>query len=37
VDPVPDSLLVGKSGSAGNRTQTPGSVARSENLVAPGI
>jgi hypothetical protein len=28
VDPVPDSLLLGKSGNAGNRTGTCGSVAR---------
>jgi hypothetical protein len=28
VDPVPDSLLLRKSGSAGNRRQTSGSVAR---------
>jgi hypothetical protein len=28
VDPVPDPLLLRKSGSAGNRTQTSGSVAR---------
>jgi hypothetical protein len=28
VDPVPDPLLLRKSGSAGNRTQTFGSVAR---------
>jgi hypothetical protein len=27
VDPVPDPLLLRKSGSAGNRTQTSGSVA----------
>jgi hypothetical protein len=28
VDPVPDPLLLRKSGSAGNRTRTPGSVSR---------
>jgi hypothetical protein len=28
VDPIPDTLLLRKSGSAGNRTQTSGSVAR---------
>jgi hypothetical protein len=28
VDPVPDPLLLRKSGSAGNRTRTLGSVAR---------
>jgi hypothetical protein len=28
VDPVPDLLLFRKSGSAGNRSQTSGSVAR---------
>jgi hypothetical protein len=28
VDPVPDPLLLRKSGSAGNRTRTSGSVAR---------
>jgi hypothetical protein len=28
VDPVPDPLLLRKSGSAGNRNRTPGSVAR---------
>jgi hypothetical protein len=28
VDPVPDPLLLRKSGSAGNRTWTPGSVAK---------
>jgi hypothetical protein len=28
VDPVPDPLLLRKSGSSGNRTQTSGSVAR---------
>jgi hypothetical protein len=31
VSPVPDSLLLRKSGSAGNRTQISGSVARSSN------
>jgi hypothetical protein len=31
VDPVPDPLLLRKSGSARNRTQTSGSVARSSN------
>jgi hypothetical protein len=34
VDPVPDTLLVRKSGSAGNRTRTFGSVARnSDHLI----
>jgi hypothetical protein len=28
VDPVPDPLLLRKSGSAGNKTRDPGSVAR---------
>jgi hypothetical protein len=28
VDPVPDLLLLGKSGSDGNRTQAPGSVVK---------
>jgi hypothetical protein len=28
VDPVPDPLLLRKSGSAGNRTRTSGSIAR---------
>jgi hypothetical protein len=28
VDPVPDPLILRKSGSAGNRTRTSGSVAR---------
>jgi hypothetical protein len=28
VDPVPDPLVIEESGSAGNRTQTSGSVAR---------
>jgi hypothetical protein len=28
VDPVPDPLLLRKSGSAGNRTRTSGTVAR---------
>jgi hypothetical protein len=31
VDPVPDPLLLRKSGSAGNRTRTSGSVARSSD------
>jgi hypothetical protein len=31
LDPVPDPLLLRKSGSAGNRTQTSGSVARNSN------
>jgi hypothetical protein len=31
VDPVPDPLLLRKSGSVGNRTQTPGSVARNSD------
>jgi hypothetical protein len=31
VDPVPDPLLLIKSGSAGNRTRTSGSVARNSD------
>jgi hypothetical protein len=31
VDPVPDPLLLRKSGSAGNRTGTSGSVARNSD------
>jgi hypothetical protein len=31
VDPVPDPLLLTKSGSAGNRTRTSGSLARSSD------
>jgi hypothetical protein len=31
VDPVPDPLLLRKYGSAGNRTRTPGSVARNSD------
>jgi hypothetical protein len=31
VYPVPDPLLLRKSGGAGNRTQTPGSVARNSD------
>jgi hypothetical protein len=31
VDPVPDPLLLRKSGSDGNRTRTSGSVARSSD------
>jgi hypothetical protein len=31
VDPVPDPLLLRKSGSTGNRTRTSGSVARSSD------
>jgi hypothetical protein len=31
VDPVPDPLLLRKSGSAGNRTHTSGSVARNSD------
>jgi hypothetical protein len=31
VDPVPDPLLVGKSGSAGNRTRTSGFVTRNSD------
>jgi hypothetical protein len=31
VDPVPDPLLLRKSGSAGNRTRTSGSVARNSD------
>jgi hypothetical protein len=32
VDPVPDPLLLRKSGSAGNRTRTSGSAARNWDL-----
>jgi hypothetical protein len=32
VDPVPDPLLLGKSGSVGNRTRTSGSVGRNSDL-----
>jgi hypothetical protein len=32
VDSVPDSLLLRKSGSPGNRTPTSGSVARNSDL-----
>jgi hypothetical protein len=32
VDPVPDPLLLTKSGSARNRTRTSGSVARNSDL-----
>jgi hypothetical protein len=35
VDPVPDPLLLSKSGSAGNRTRTSGSVA-TEAVTAAG-
>jgi hypothetical protein len=35
VDPVPDPLLLRESGSAGNRTQTSGSVARKSDQLAP--
>jgi hypothetical protein len=31
VDPVPDPLLLGKSGSTGNRTRTPGAAARNSD------
>jgi hypothetical protein len=31
VDHVPDPLLLRKSGSTGNRTQTPGSVVRNSD------
>jgi hypothetical protein len=31
VDPVPDPLLLRKSGSAGNRTRASGSVARNSD------
>jgi hypothetical protein len=31
VDPVPDPLLLGKSGSSRNRTRTSGSVARNSD------
>jgi hypothetical protein len=31
VDPVPDSLLLKKSGSAGNGTRTSGSVAKNSD------
>jgi hypothetical protein len=31
VDPVPDPLLLRKSGSAGNLTRTSGSVARNSD------
>jgi hypothetical protein len=31
VDPVPDPLLLRKSGSTGNRTRTTGSVARNSD------
>jgi hypothetical protein len=31
VDPVPDPLLLRKSGSVGNRTRTSGSVARNSD------
>jgi hypothetical protein len=31
VDPVPNPLLLGKSGSAGNQTWTSGSVARNSD------
>jgi hypothetical protein len=37
VEPVPDTLLLIKSGSAGNRTRTSGSVARnSDRLITKG-
>jgi hypothetical protein len=31
VDPVPDPLLIRKSGSSGNQTRTSGSVARNSD------
>jgi hypothetical protein len=31
VDPVPDPLILGKSGSPGNRVRTSGSVARNSD------
>jgi hypothetical protein len=34
VDPVPDPLLLGKSGSAGNRTQASGSVNTVVNYIS---
>jgi hypothetical protein len=38
VDPVPDPLLLRKSGNAGNRTRTSGSVARnSDNLTTEAV
>jgi hypothetical protein len=37
VDPVPDSVHLRKSGSAGNRNWTSGLVARNANNVAPSI
>jgi hypothetical protein len=33
VDPVPETLLVRKSGSAGSRTRISGSVARNSRLL----
>jgi hypothetical protein len=36
VDPVPDPLLLRKSGSAGNRTQTSGSVGTDKAVCGPG-
>jgi hypothetical protein len=36
VDPVPDALLLRKSGSAGHRTQTSGSVATGKAACGPG-
>jgi hypothetical protein len=35
VDPVPDKLLLRNCDSAGNRTQTPGSVARGGLFLLP--
>jgi hypothetical protein len=32
VDPVPDPILLRKSGNPGNRTRTSGSVARNSDL-----
>jgi hypothetical protein len=37
VDPVPDPLLLRKSGSAGNRTRTSGSVARNSDNLTTGV
>jgi hypothetical protein len=36
VDPVPDPLLLRKSGSAGNRTKISGSVARNSDHYTTG-
>jgi hypothetical protein len=37
VDPVPDPLLLRKSGSAGNRTRTSGSAARNSDHYTPEV